>query len=102
MGAPSRSGYRSNRGNGVATGYHGNYRGRRNHSGLTLPYCKTGTTDSIVPVVYCDGCCYANGQLGANGGVGVYWRDGSSWYESGRGPLIFLIVDWYIGMSVKS
>ena len=31
-------------------------------------------------VVYSDGCCFGNGQVGSRAGYGVYWDDGHPWY----------------------
>ncbi|UJR30583.1 hypothetical protein I4U23_018110 [Adineta vaga] len=45
---------------------------------------KDTNPDPKYTVVYSDGCCFGNGQIGSRAGYGVYWGDDHSWNTSER------------------
>ena len=41
---------------------------------------ESGNDQGDYKVVYSDGCCFGNGQIGSRAGYGVYWDDDHPWY----------------------
>ena len=41
----------------------------------------SGSSDDQLQVVYSDGSCTKNGRIGAQAGIGVYWRPGDERYN---------------------